>query len=253
VSASALAFGPVPDDWAKALGAAATSAALAPIAAFVAERRRDGPGVLPGPDRVFAALEATPFAEVRAVILGQDPYPNPTHASGLAFSVPRDLAGPLPRSLHNIHAELATDVGFRLPGHGSLEEWTRHGVLLLNTVLTVDQGERGSHRAAGWQAFTDAVVRVLSDREAPAAFLLWGEPAKAKARLVDTERHVVVASAHPSPLSQRLFLGSRPFSRANEGLAALGAPPVDWSLDASDVAAPPRVDVGGAVDEGRRA
>ena len=228
------AIGQIPDDWLRALGPAASSERLASIAEFVAQERRST-RVLPDPGLVFAALAATPVDSVRAVILGQDPYPTATHAVGLAFSVPRDLAT-LPRSLQNIRTELRSDLGLALPDHGSLEAWTRHGVLLLNAALTVREGIPGSHRDAGWSDLTDTIVSTLAAGERPIAFLLWGQPAMAKGRLVDDVRHVVVRSAHPSPLSQKGFLGSKPFSCANLGLRVRGAEPIDWRL--GEVASP---------------
>jgi uracil-DNA glycosylase len=169
------AIGLIPDDWLEAVGPAASPERLAPTAEFVA-RERKTTRVLPDPDRVFAALAATPFDSVRAVILGQDPYPNATHAMGLAFSVPMDLR-PLPRSLLNIRTELRSDVGIVPPDHGSLEAWTRHGVLLLNTALTFHQGIPGIHDPAGWADLTDAVISAVAAKEMPVAFLLWGSPA----------------------------------------------------------------------------
>jgi uracil-DNA glycosylase len=224
-------IGSIPDDWRVALGPAASEERLAPIAEYVSKRRRQTPGVLPDPDRVFAALLATPFESVRAVILGQDPYPTRTHAMGLAFSVPRDLPPPLPRSLKNIHAELRSDLGLMPPVDGSLESWTRHGVLLLNTALTVQEGTPASHRRARWWVLTNEITKVIAAKKQPVAFLLWGSPAKAKGRFIDDVRHMVVPSTHPSPLSQKGFLDSKPFSRANDGLRRRGAETIDWRLD----------------------
>jgi uracil-DNA glycosylase len=223
------AIGSIPDDWLEAVGPAASPERLTPIAEFVARKRRST-RVLPDADRVFAALSATPFDSVRAVILGQDPYPNATHAVGLAFSVPRDLR-PLPNSLRNIRTELRSDLGIVPPDHGSLEAWARHGVLLLNTALTFHEGIAGSHDPAGWADLTDAVISAVAANEWPVAFLLWGVPAKAKDRLIDERHHVVVRSAHPVARSRDGFRGSRPFSRANDGLRARGTEPIDWVLD----------------------
>lgn len=185
--------------------------------------------VAPRPGRVFAALAATPFAAVRVIILGQDPYPTPGHANGLAFS----YAGPppLPRSLGNIRRELADDVGRPGPADGDLTGWARQGVLLLNTALTVREGaaKAGSHLALGWGAVTDAILAAVSTERPHVVFMLWGNPAQAKRRLVDESRHLVLASAHPSPLSARRgFFGSRPFSQANEWLQARGEAPIAW-------------------------
>jgi uracil-DNA glycosylase len=150
---------------------------------------------------------------------------------GLAFSVPRDLPPPLPRSLKNIHAELRSDLGLEPPAHGSLEAWTRKGVLLLNTSLTVHEGDPGSHLRARWWVLTNAIIMAIAAKEQPVAFLLWGVPATSKTRFIDETRHVVVRSSHPSPLSEKGFLGSKPFSRANDGLRARDVDPIDWSLD----------------------
>jgi uracil-DNA glycosylase len=204
--------------------------ALARIADFLSAERDAGRAFLPGDDLVFAALRATPLDAVRAVILGQDPYPTRAHATGLAFSVPRDFPHRLPRSLGNIRAELESDLTLTLPDHGSLEGWTRHGVLLLNTTLTVQEGMPGSHGRARWWLVTNAIISAVAAKETPVAFLLWGQKAQAKARLIDSRRHVVVCAAHPSPLSQNGFLGTKPFSQANDGLAQRGAEPIDWSL-----------------------
>lgn len=223
-----MAIGSLPSDWLWPLGP--TSAGLASIAEFVGIERQTN-DVLPDAERVFAALEATPFASVRAVILGQDPYPTRTHAVGLAFSVPRDLPPPMPPSLKNIRRELRSDLDLALPDHGSLEAWTHHGVLLLNTTLTVREGAPGSHGRAHWWRLTNAIISAVAAKKTPIAFLLWGRKAQAKARLIDHRRHVVICSAHPSPLSSRGFLGTRPFSNSNAVLVERGAEPIDWTLD----------------------
>ncbi len=216
-------IGTIPADWAAAIGPAASPERLAPIAAFIASQ----PDTLPEPDGVFAALHATPFDEVRAVILGQDPYPRRTHAMGLAFSVPRDLPQPFPPSLMRIRAELQEDGEWPVPAHGSLEAWTHKGVLLLNTILTVQEGHSGAHRRAGWTHLTDAIINTVVSKQEPVAFLLWGRHAQAKARLITSGHHVVVCSPHPMARSKAGFRRSRPFSRANDGL---GSRRIDWSL-----------------------
>jgi uracil-DNA glycosylase len=185
--------------------------------------------VYPPHDEVFAALHLTPYADVKVMILGQDPYHGPGQAHGLCFSVRHGV--PAPPSLQNIFAELQSDLGIPRPDHGSLEAWARQGVLLLNATLTVRAHAAASHQGKGWERFTDAVLRAVDAKPEPVVFILWGASARKKIKLIDTSRHVVIESPHPSPLSaHRGFFGSRPFSRANEALAAAGRAPVDWSL-----------------------
>jgi uracil-DNA glycosylase len=192
-----------------------------------AERKRTT--VHPPEADVFSALELTAYEAVRVMILGQDPYHGPGQAHGLAFSV-RPGVRP-PPSLRNVFRELRDDVGCPMPDGGSLVPWAVQGVLLLNAVLTVREGEPNSHAGRGWERFTDAVIRELSARDAPVVFVLWGGYAGKKETLIDVERHPVIRSAHPSPLSARRgFLGSRPFSTINARLAAVGVPPIDWCL-----------------------
>ena len=200
----------------------------ADLQAFVEDERQRGP-VYPPRDEVFAALHHTSHGATRAVILGQDPYHGPGQAHGLCFSVRRGVARP--PSVANIHRELHDDLGVPPPVHGNLERWAAAGVLLLNTTLTVRGGEAGSHRDRGWERFTDRIIEVLSARAEPLVFVLWGSSARAKRPMIDTGRHGVVESAHPSPLSaHRGFLGSRPFSKVNALLADRGADPIDWTL-----------------------
>ena len=195
---------------------------------FVAQERRDHP-VYPPADDVFAALHLTGYAEVKVMILGQDPYHGPGQAHGLCFSVRHGVR--VPPSLVNIHKELHADLGLQLPDHGNLEAWARRGVLLLNATLTVRGGAAASHQKHGWETFTDQVIRVVNAKEDPVVFILWGASARRKRALIDTDVHTIIESAHPSPLSARNgFLGSRPFSRANAALSAAGRDPVDWSL-----------------------
>ena len=195
---------------------------------FVREERARVP-VYPPHDQVFAALHLTSYASTRVMILGQDPYHGPGQAHGLAFSV-RDGVR-VPPSLANIHKELHGDLGLPVPNHGNLEAWARQGVLLLNTTLTVRGGQAASHQGKGWETFTDRVIRVVDAKPEHVVFILWGGHARKKKTLIDRDRHTILESPHPSPLSAHNgFLGSRPFSRANEALQAHGQTPIDWSL-----------------------
>lgn len=195
---------------------------------FVREERERGP-VFPPTDEVFAALDLTSLADTRVVILGQDPYHGAGQAHGLCFSVRRGV--PVPPSLRNMHRELRDDLGCPVPTHGNLEHWARQGVLLLNTTLTVREGAAASHQDRGWETFTDHVITTVAAKTSPVVFLLWGAASRRKTSLIDTTRHVVIESAHPSPLSARNgFFGSRPFSRANQALRKSGQEPIDWSI-----------------------
>jgi uracil-DNA glycosylase len=185
--------------------------------------------VLPSPSDLLSALHLTPLPDVRVVILGQDPYPTPGDAHGLAFSV--QPGQPIPRSLSNIFKELNSDLGLARPSSGSLIRWAEQGVLLLNTCLTVTAGQAGSHRKLGWQELTDQMIAAVSARATPAVFILWGADAQQKQPMIDAKRHLVITTAHPSPLSARRgFFGSRPFSRANTFLKEKGQPEIDWRL-----------------------
>ncbi len=195
---------------------------------FVADERARHP-VFPAPDEVFAALHLTPLAEVKVLILGQDPYHGPGQAHGLCFSVKRGVAPP--PSLRNIFTELQADVGVPAPDHGCLDAWARQGVLLLNTSLTVRARQAASHQGKGWETFTDEVIRAVDAKPERVVFILWGGAARRKKGLIDRTRHVIVESAHPSPLSAHNgFFGSRPFSRTNQALIEAGREPVDWNL-----------------------
>lgn len=218
----------LPPDWEAALAGELVQPYFAELLDFVARERAQSV-VYPPPDQVFAALHATPLSTVSVVLLGQDPYHGPGQAHGLAFSVPRDV--PPPPSLRNMFRELVDDLGVPEPSHGCLTSWASQGVLLLNTVLTVRAGEAGSHRGHGWERFTDAIIRAVSQKAEPAVFLLLGSPAQAKIPLVDTTQNAVLSSVHPSPLSaHRGFFGSRPFSATNAELVRRGRPPIDWSI-----------------------
>jgi uracil-DNA glycosylase len=216
----------LPDDWRSALARRLTPADFERLDEFVFVERAEH-RVFPPDAEVFAALSLTPLGEVRAVILGQDPYYRPDQALGLAFSVREGVTRP--PSLVNIVKELEADLGHAVPAEATLEPWARHGVLLLNTALTVREGQPNSHRKQ-WKAFTAAIISLLADQPSPLVFLLWGEPAKAAGQKIDRERHIVVKSAHPSPLSAKGFIGSGPFRRANAELARRGMSAIDWEL-----------------------
>lgn len=179
---------------------------------------------------IFNAFKMTPYKSIKAVILGQDPYHEPNQAHGLCFSV-KDGCVP-PPSLINIFKEMKSDLGLEPPKNGNLTKWAERGVLLLNTTLTVRRGAANSHSRCGWTAFTDEVIKKISAREKPVVFILWGGNARAKKPLIDTERHFIVESAHPSPLScYNGFFGSKPFSKTNRFLESVGEEPIDWNLN----------------------
>ncbi|WP_411700202.1 uracil-DNA glycosylase [Conyzicola sp.] len=211
--------------WAEALEPVAPN--IAALGDFLRAETANGHGYLPAGRDVLRAF-TRPLADVRVLIVGQDPYPTPGHAIGLSFAVDRDVR-PLPRSLNNIYRELRDDLGLDPPEHGDLGAWADHGVMLLNRVLTVRPGAAASHRGKGWEAVTDAAIRALVARDEPLVAILWGRDAQALKPLLAATP--TIESAHPSPLSaSRGFFGSRPFSRANAELVARGAHPVDWSL-----------------------
>ncbi|MFY1675974.1 MULTISPECIES: uracil-DNA glycosylase [unclassified Streptomyces] len=217
----------LPESWREVLGDELRRPYFEKLMDFVEEERARGP-VYPPREEVFAALEATPFDRVRVLVLGQDPYHGEGQGHGLCFSVRPGVR--VPPSLRNIYKELHADLGVPVPDNGCLLPWARQGVLLLNAVLTVRAGEANSHKGRGWEQFTDAVIRAVAERPDPAVFVLWGNYAQKKAGLIDETRHVVVRGAHPSPLSARRFLGTRPFTRIDEAVARQGHEPIDWSL-----------------------
>lgn len=183
--------------------------------------------VYPPPKLIFNAFALCPFDQVKVVILGQDPYHSPGQAHGLSFSVPDGMKNP--PSLKNIYKELATDLGVTPPESGNLEHWAKQGVLLLNATLTVLPGQPTSHQGLGWETFTDAVIKTISDQKEHVVFILWGNYARAKKSLIDTAKHLVVESPHPSPFSAHTgFLGSKPFSKTNEYLTKTKQTPISW-------------------------
>jgi len=218
----------LPDSWSAALDAPAR-AALARAEAHAAAREAAGVAVYPPAALRYRALELVAPESVKVVILGQDPYHGPGQAMGLAFSVPRGVR--VPPSLANVYKELAADLGLARPAHGDLGAWAAQGVLLLNTSLSVEHDAAASHAKIGWEQVTDRLIAHASARAPAAVFMLWGNHARAKAPLIDAGRHLVLESAHPSPLSARRFLGCRHFSQADAWLAAHGAAPLRWSLD----------------------
>ncbi len=186
--------------------------------------------IYPPADDIFNAFHFTPLEEVKVVILGQDPYHEPGQAHGLCFSVKPNVQ--IPPSLINIYKELEDDLGCYIPNNGYLEKWARQGVLMLNTVLTVRAHQANSHKDIGWEQFTDAAIRVLAEQDRPMVFVLWGKPAQRKKEMIHNSKHLVLESAHPSPLSAyRGFFGSRPFSRINEYLKENGLTPIDWQIE----------------------
>ncbi len=186
--------------------------------------------IFPPAEDIFNAFHLTPLSKVKVVILGQDPYHDVGQAHGLCFSVRPGVE--TPRSLVNIYKELHDDLGCRIPNNGYLEKWAKQGVLLLNTVLTVQAHQAFSHRGKGWEEFTDAAIRVLNEQDRPMVFILWGKPAQAKKAFLNNPKHLILESPHPSPLSaSRGFFGSRPFSKTNLFLEENGMAPIDWQIE----------------------
>ena len=217
----------IDDGWAQAL--APVSDQVSQMGQFLRAEIAAGEHYLPAGPNVLRAF-TFPFAEVRVLIVGQDPYPTPGHAVGLSFSVAPDVR-PLPRSLSNIFSEYTADLGYPAPSNGDLTPWSQRGVMLLNRVLTVRPGTPASHRGKGWEAVTECAIRSLAARDQPMVAILWGRDASTLKPMLDGARNPVIESAHPSPLSaSRGFFGSRPFSRANELLTGMGAEPIDWRL-----------------------
>lgn len=217
----------LPPDWLSALSAEFEKPYWDELQSFVAEERKTQQ-VFPPAAEVFSAFELAPYNSVRLVILGQDPYHDDGQAHGLCFSVKPGVSAP--PSLGNMFKELKADLGCKVPNNGCLVPWAKQGVLMINAVLTVRAHTPNSHKDHGWETFTDAVIRAVSDRPDPAVFLLWGKYAQKKKKLIDAKRHTVIEGAHPSPLSAKLFFGSKPFSKVNDALVALGKAPIDWQI-----------------------
>ena len=215
--------------WLKVLQPQFEAPYMQELRSFLVKEREAGKQIFPKGSEWFHALDATPLDKVRAVILGQDPYHNDGQAHGLCFSVKPGVQ--TPPSLVNIYKEMQADLGFPPPRHGHLEHWAQQGVLMLNAVLTVEAHRAASHQGKGWEKFTDEIIRQVNSLDRPVVFILWGSYAQKKASFVDATRHLVIKSAHPSPLSAHNgFFGSKPFSRANAFLRAQGQPEIDWKL-----------------------
>ncbi len=218
---------PIPSAWSAVLDGEVKKPYFRKLQEFVTQERQTHT-VYPPESDVFNALNYTPYDNVKVVLLGQDPYHDEGQAHGLCFSV-RPGVRP-PPSLMNIFKELHRDLGCKVPDNGCLIPWAEQGVLLLNAVLTVRAHQPNSHKDKGWETFTDAVIRAVNGKDDPVVFLLWGAYARKKQKMIDTERHVVLAAAHPSPLSAKKFFGSKPFSAANQALGAAGKTPIDWQI-----------------------
>ena len=218
----------IEESWKSALADEFGKPYFASLVRFLHEEKAAGKKIFPPGSQIFRAFELTPVSDVKVVILGQDPYHGLGQAHGLSFSVPDGVAAP--PSLKNIFKEIESDLGVRMSGYPNLEKWARQGVLLLNAVLTVRSGEAASHSKIGWQEFTDAVIKYISDNCEGVVFMLWGNFARTKRDLIDTSRHHVLEAAHPSPLARGAFFGCRHFSQANNLLIASGKTPIDWTL-----------------------
>ncbi len=216
-----------PEGWRSILTTELEKPYFKALNTFVDEERKSYT-IYPPANEVFTAFELVPYNEVKVLLLGQDPYPSPGHAHGLCFSVKVGVKHPA--SLRNMFIELREDIGCTVPNHGYLGAWAGQGLLMLNAVLTVREGEPNSHAGKGWEQFTDAVIKQLSDRNDPVVFVLWGNYAQKKSKLIDEQKHTILKAAHPSPLSVKKFSGSRPFSAINQALARHGKQPIDWQL-----------------------
>jgi len=216
-------------EWLEAIGAEFDQDYMQRLRAFLLQRKQAGATVYPPGPQIFNALNSTPLSQVKAVILGQDPYHGPGQAHGLCFSVQQGVRPP--PSLVNIFKELESDLGLPVPAHGCLQAWAERGVLLLNAVLTVERSNAGSHQGMGWEPFTDAAVQAVNEQRDNVVFLLWGSQAQKKGAGIDRQRHLLLKAPHPSPLSaHRGFLGCRHFSKANAWLESRGVAPIDWRL-----------------------
>ena len=214
-------------NWAEQIGSELHQPYMGKLSDFLKERVTAGKTIYPQNDEIFNALALTPFRDVRVVIIGQDPYHGPGQAHGLSFSVRRGVR--IPPSLRNIYKEIEAEFGVKMPAHGDLTGWAQQGVLLLNATLTVEEASAGAHQKRGWEEFTDAIIRAVNDQHEHVVFMLWGSYAQKKGAFIDRDKHLVLESVHPSPLSaHRGFLGNGHFSKANDYLTAQGRSPIAW-------------------------
>lgn len=218
----------IESSWKRILQAEFEKPYFTNLVEFLKKEKESGKTIYPPGPQIFNAFEQCPFDKVRVVILGQDPYHQPGQAMGLSFSVPKGV--PLPASLKNIYKEIKSDLNVKMPDHGDLTEWAKNGVFLLNAILTVEKSKAGSHQKTGWQEFTDAVIKNLSNHKNKIVFLLWGNYARSKKLLIDQSKHAVLEAAHPSPLAGGAFFGCRHFSKTNEILLQLNQPPIEWKI-----------------------
>ncbi|MGP9556845.1 uracil-DNA glycosylase [Psychrobacter sp. AOP7-A1-24] len=220
----------LPEDWKTALADELTSENMDNLRAFLKEAYQSEDSIYPPAPLMFNALNLTPLSQVKVVILGQDPYHRPGQAMGLSFSVPKVI--PKPPSLNNLLKEMADDIGIRPSSHGDLTYWAQQGVLLLNSSLTVREGEPNSHQNKGWEQFTDAVIDAVNEQTKHTVFILWGSKAQKKGKYIDTDKHLILTAVHPSPLAANRggFFGTKPFSKTNDYLVQYGQTPIDWQL-----------------------
>lgn len=220
----------LPEDWKQALAEELTSDNMDALRNFLKHAYQSDISVYPPAPLMFNAFNLTPLSQVKVVILGQDPYHRPGQAMGLSFSVPKAI--PKPPSLNNVLKEMADDIGTKQSKHGDLTYWAQQGVLLLNSSLTVNEGEPNSHQNAGWEPFTDAVINIVNEQTEHTVFILWGSKAQKKGKYIDTNKHLILTAVHPSPLAANRggFFGSKPFSKTNDYLIQYGKTPIDWQL-----------------------
>lgn len=224
----------ITSDWRELLATEFEQEYFQKLTLFLAQEAKQGKEILPPKELIFNALNLTPFAQTQVIVLGQDPYPTKGHAQGLSFSVNPQVA-PLPASLRNIFKELNSDLNLETTPtstNGSLINWAKQGVLLINNIFTLEAGKPNSHQKQGWEIFTDKIISLLSEKKTNLVFILWGKPAQQKFQLINANKHLVLTSAHPSPLAaHRGFFGSQPFSKTNNYLKEKGLQPIDWSLE----------------------